>query len=52
MAAVPTPPAFTVLDGMIKCRIQNDDNFGGQTFAESVTIELFDDDFQSCLDEK
>ena len=41
---------FSVLDAMILSGINNVDQFNGQTPAERMATEIFDDDFESCID--
>ena len=44
-AAVPN----TVLDSVIACGVNNVLLFGGNTQAERISTDVFDDDFESCL---
>ena len=46
MAAAAVPN--TVLDSLIACGINNVQLFDGQTQAQRVATEVFDDDFESC----
>ena len=48
--AAPPLPVFTVRDGIIACGVRNDDSFDGRSSAERIADELFDDDFQMCMD--
>ena len=41
---------FTVLDAMILSGINNGDLFNGLTPAQRMVTEIFDDDFDSCID--
>ena len=44
------PPALTVLDAMIACRVNNTNMWEGNTPAQRIAQDIFDDDFQSCID--
>ena len=47
MAAVQEPS--TVLDVMILCGIDNATHFNGDTSAEIVAADIFDEDFEFCI---
>ena len=42
--------ALTVLNALIACGVDNDVQFLGQTQAERIAEDIFDDLFTSCLD--
>jgi len=44
------PPVFTVLDAMIAADVNDADNFNGMSSAERIAVDIFDDDFNSCMD--
>jgi len=48
MAAV--PPAFTVRDAMVACGVDDAALFQGQTAAQRIATDIFDDNFDSCMD--
>ena len=48
--AAAAPQALTVIDGMIQCGVDNVALFKGSTQATRIGTEVFDNDFQSCLD--
>ena len=41
---------FTVLDAMVICEIDNNAQYNGNTQAERIASDVFDDDFQTCID--
>ena len=41
---------FAVHEAMIACGVDNIALFNGQTQAERLSSEMFDDDFKSCMD--
>ena len=49
MAALP-PPLNTVYNAMILCGVDDNANFNGETAAQRIAAEVFDDDFASCMD--
>ena len=49
MAAV-LPPVFTVHDAMVAAGVDDTDNFAGQSSAERLAEDLFDNDFTTCMD--
>ena len=48
--AAAAPPTYDVKDAMIKCGISNTNNYAGTSPAERIATQIFDDDFQSCMD--
>ena len=48
MAAL--PPVHTVYDAMILAGVNDADDFHGQTSAERLSEDLFDNDFMACMD--
>ena len=58
MAAVPAPhpaaplgaPPYTVANAIFICGVNNRVLFNGTTQAERIVGEIFDDDFESCID--
>lgn len=46
------PPTFTVRNAMILCGVPDVIFWNGMTQAERIASELFDDDFQICMDIK
>ena len=40
----------TVLDAMILCGVDNVAMFMGETQAQRIASEIFDDSFESCMD--
>ena len=48
--AAPSPPVFTVRDGIIACDVRDDDNFDGRKSAERKADKLFDDRYQIFMD--
>ena len=41
---------FTVLDAMIACEVDNVTLYNGDTQAARIASDIFDDDFQTCID--
>jgi hypothetical protein len=41
---------FTVLDAMIACGVDNVNLFNGETQAQRIAVDVFDDEFDSCID--
>ena len=41
---------FTVADALIACNVDNAMRFNGATQAERLALDIFDDDFQTCMD--
>ena len=52
MAAIqpPLPPVFTVHGAMVAAGVDDTDNFDGQSSAERLSEDLFDDEFLACMD--
>ena len=50
MAAVALPPIFTVYDTMIAAGVNDTDNFNGQSSAERFAKDLFNNNFEDCMD--
>ena len=52
MAAIqpPLPPVFTVHDAMVAAGVDDTDNFNGQSSAERLAEDLFNDEFLACMD--
>ena len=44
------PHAFTVSDAMVLCGINNVTLFDGLNAAQRIAADVFDDDFNTCLD--
>ena len=44
------PPVYTVHDAMIAAGVNDADNFNGQSSAERLAEDLFDDEFTTCMD--
>ena len=44
------PAAFTVLDAIIACGVDNAIQHNGNTAAERIATDIFNDDFQTCMD--
>ena len=49
MAAL-LPPVFTVHQAMVAAGANDADNFNGQSSAERLAEDIFDDDFYTCMD--
>jgi hypothetical protein len=43
-------PPFTVEQAMIDCGVSDNIVYDGQTQAERISIDIFGDDFQTCMD--
>ena len=43
-------PPYTVMDAMILCGVDNENNFDGKTAAERFAADIFSDSFQICMD--
>ena len=41
---------YTIVDAMVACGVDNAVRFNGNTAAERIAAEVFDDDFMSCID--
>ena len=41
---------FTVTNAMVMCKVDNVNLFDGATQARRIAIEVFDDDFNTCMD--
>ena len=41
---------FTVTNAMVMCKVDNVNLFDGVTQARRIAIEVFDDDFNTCMD--
>ena len=41
---------FTVLDAIVACGVDNAARFDGNTAAQRIATDIFDDDFQTCMD--
>ena len=52
MAANANANANTVLDAIIACGVDNAIMFNGDTAAQRIAEEVFDNDFQSCIDKE
>ena len=52
MAAIqpPLPPVFTVHSAIVAAGVDATDNFDGQSSAERLAEDLFDDEFLVCMD--
>ena len=48
--AAALPPVFTVYDAMIAVGVDDTDNYNGQSSAERLAEDLFDNDFTTCMD--
>ena len=48
--AAALPPVFTVHDAMVAAGVGDTDNFIGQSSAERLAEDLFDNDFTTCMD--
>ena len=48
--AAAAPPVNTVLDAVIACGVDNNALFDGDTAAERIATDLFDDDYVSAMD--
>ena len=48
--AANVPPAYAVLDAIILCGVDNNAVFDGDTDAERISTDLFDDSFVSVMD--
>ena len=46
----PQQPPFTVTDAMVLCGVPNATMFNGNTQAQRIAEDVFDDDFQSTMD--
>lgn len=44
------PAEYTVYNAIILCGVIDPTYFNGSTKAERIAIEIFDDEFQSCID--
>ena len=44
------PALYTVLDAIVACGVDNATMFNGNTAAERVATDIFDDDFSTCMD--
>jgi hypothetical protein len=44
------PPQYTVYNAIMLCGVIDPTYFNGTTKAERIATEIFDDDFQSCMD--
>ena len=44
------PPVFTVYQAMMSAGVNDTDNFNGQSSAERLAEDIFDNDFVSCMD--
>ena len=49
MAAV-LPPVFMVRDDIIAARFSDEDLFNGQSSAQRLAEDVFDDNFLTCMD--
>ncbi len=49
MAALPVPP-FTIRQALAACGVNDNDLFEGETPAQRLSFDLFDDSFESCKD--
>lgn len=50
MAAAVPPPLHTVREAMTVCGVNDVDQWQGQTKAQRIASEIFNDDFNSCMD--
>ena len=52
MAAIapPNPPTYTVLEAVIACGVDNNAMFDGNTAAERIATDLFDDSYVTAMD--
>ena len=48
--AAAAPPVFTVLNAMAVCGVDNVALFNGSTNAKQLAMNIFDDDFSTCMD--
>jgi len=48
--ATTLPPAFTARDAMLAASVNDTDLFNGQSSAEMLAEDVFDDDFLTCMD--
>ena len=47
---VALPPVFTVHDAMVAAGVDDTDNFDGQSSAQRLAEDLFDNNFTTCMD--
>ena len=48
--AAPLPPTFTVVDAMLTAGVSVVDNFRGSSSAQRIATNIFEDDFNTCMD--
>ena len=44
--------AYTVFDAIVACGVDNATRFNGNTAAERIATDIFDDDFSTCMDKE